>query len=527
MYKFYLLIVFVLGSAGFLHAADPNKENCQTDDSVIVNVALLEAAKDGDLDCVDRFTEPDFDVNMTGKRGEYADKTPLMVAAMSGKIEVVRFLHEKRDDLDVDKVDGEDKTALFLAVEEGHREIATFLAPLSEDINKRYGSIEVTVLHHAIGSGDTQLASYFLGNKGIDINAQNKDGDTPLMWAAARGQVEIVHKILNNRSVDIGLENNRGLTARYMISTYNVESMRNRQAILDMFNQYEGAVEKLAVEAEFITAAKQGNLSRVQSIFAAKQAEFDINKKESLEGSTALISAIAWERPNTARWLLAQSGIDVNLADNRGNTPLMHAVIVQNEELFFEIVHREDIKVHHKNQEGLAAIDIAEKKNNSRIVTLLRDKIDRDNAKLFRAVERGNVVSIANALDTGIDINARKNDGAGKTALITAAGSSYSKSNTTVLNTLLAKSGIDVNKQSNGGVTPIMAAVSQGNEAAANMLLRVEGIDLSLKNNQGETVFDLAQKSAVPGIVTAFEERSQSKGFSLRGVRSFFKGLFK
>jgi ankyrin repeat protein len=52
-----------------------------------------------------------------------------------------------------------------------------------------------------------------LKHKNIDVNLQDKDGNTALNWACARDQEEIVAILLQDERINIDLQNNEGQSA--------------------------------------------------------------------------------------------------------------------------------------------------------------------------------------------------------------------------------------------------------------------------------------------------------------------------
>ncbi|MHB9147106.1 MAG: ankyrin repeat domain-containing protein [Candidatus Amoebophilus sp.] len=68
-----------------------------------------------------------------------------------------------------------------------------------------------SLLHLAASRGYLQLANLLI-EQGIEINAQNNDGDTPLHLAAWEGHVEMARHLLEKGAI-LNVYNNNGLTA--------------------------------------------------------------------------------------------------------------------------------------------------------------------------------------------------------------------------------------------------------------------------------------------------------------------------
>ncbi|WP_265033965.1 ankyrin repeat domain-containing protein [Wolbachia endosymbiont (group A) of Sicus ferrugineus] len=64
---------------------------------------------------------------------------------------------------------------------------------------------------------------YFI-QKGADVNAKDKDGNTPLHLAAMKGKIDVV-KILLEYNADVNTKNNEGRTALYYAANNNHQEL--------------------------------------------------------------------------------------------------------------------------------------------------------------------------------------------------------------------------------------------------------------------------------------------------------------
>ncbi|WP_258075054.1 ankyrin repeat domain-containing protein [Brachyspira murdochii] len=161
---------------------------------------------------------------------------------------------------------------------------------------------------------ETQDLVKFLLEKGADINAQDNEGITTLMFAVKTDKVKIIDICLSQKA-DLNIKDNEGKTALfYTISSFGI--LENVKAMTEnMFGDY---------------------------------AKNYMNQKKMKE-TDAAIRLIK---------LFADNGADINAQDNRGNTLLMYAIALRNEPLINEILKlNPDINI--KNKEGKTANDIA------------------------------------------------------------------------------------------------------------------------------------------------------------------------
>lgn len=134
-------------------------------------------------------------------------------------------------------------------------------------------------IHDAAQAGDNAEIEKLL-KKGVDVNARDKNGETPLYEAATNGYTEIV-ELLISKGADVNAKDNDGITALHL-SAWN-------------------------------------NNSEMVAILIAKGADVNIKKND---GNTPLHDA-ASNNSKTAIKLLLLNGADINIKNNEGQTPAM------------------------------------------------------------------------------------------------------------------------------------------------------------------------------------------------------------
>jgi ankyrin repeat protein/Tfp pilus assembly protein PilF len=236
----YTEIVKILLSKG----ADANIKNRQGTTSLVL------FADNGNYEIVKLLLEADALPNIQDNLGW----TPLMCAARHGHAKVISQLLHYRASVDSRNIDG--STALMYAVENGHEDAVHELLLASADpntLNKsgscalnlaaEYSSEKIvemllnnggdinlknplnfnSLMHFAAQSGQIPTMKILI-TKGIDINAVNKDGSTPLMSAVLMNQNDAV-KLLLNHNADLNISANNGVTAMAIACSHNTEAI--------------------------------------------------------------------------------------------------------------------------------------------------------------------------------------------------------------------------------------------------------------------------------------------------------------
>jgi ankyrin repeat protein len=108
--------------------------------------------------------------------------TVLIQAAHKGQTDVVVALVERQSEMDVSAANDEGITALIAAASEGHAAIvSSLLAGTSAAVNTRDKDGTTAVMAAAV-RGHKDVVEVLV-SKGADVNAQNMDGHTALMFA--------------------------------------------------------------------------------------------------------------------------------------------------------------------------------------------------------------------------------------------------------------------------------------------------------------------------------------------------------
>ncbi|MGB0550583.1 MAG: ankyrin repeat domain-containing protein [Limisphaerales bacterium] len=234
----------------------------------------------------------------------------LIYACMSGDVALASKALE----------DGADITnfrPLWMASEEGHKNVVELLLQYKANVNKTHPDFGSTPLFQASQMGHTEVVRLLLEG-GADPNiAETDEGSTPLLMASSQGYYDVAMLLLN-AGADPNKGNNNGDTPLYVVSRYGhadvARLLLDRGADPNMARIYDGLTP-------LMVAAKKGKLDMVKVLLDRGA---NPNGVELINGDTPLILACERRNMNMVKLLLAR-GADPNKGNNNGDTPLRKA----------------------------------------------------------------------------------------------------------------------------------------------------------------------------------------------------------
>lgn len=198
-------------------------------------------------------------------------------------------------------------------------------------------------------------------NNGADINQQNNENKTALIYAVLNNNIDIVEILISN-GANINLQDNLGFTALMYASK---EGKIDMVKIL-LQNGANPNITNYNITTALMYAAKNGHKEIVQILLKAKA---NINVINTY-GVTALISAAITPHVEIIQMLINNSA-NINIQDHNGYTVLMYAIDKNHKNLIDQILKNSHVNIDIQTNNGNTALHIAVNNGNTKVVEKL------------------------------------------------------------------------------------------------------------------------------------------------------------
>ena len=294
---------------------------------------LIDAARFSRPEIIDQLVKAGADLHARDKDGN----TPLHIAAFSGNEPSVRALLAAGAGLE--QQDNKSQTPLILALSRGYVPPAKLLMDAGSNINAK-DEDQGNIFHAAARDNDNTriLQDLIKAAPHIDMNAQDKNGETPLMRAVRLSREHMACAFLeHNARTDIA--NNAGDTPLSLAIALTQTSV-----VVDILKKNPGE------------AARRLPNGKMPLHVAAENY------------STNLAS------------MLIDAGAKINTECTRTKNTALHSAVARNQRAMVEFLLDRGADIKAKNAQGEIAMDIANKIGNPAIIDLLtkaQERLDR------------------------------------------------------------------------------------------------------------------------------------------------------
>jgi len=303
----------------------------------------------------------------------------------------------------------------------------------------------------------------------FDVNAAQVDGATAIHWAVYNDDLEAVN-LLIKAGANVKVKNRNGITPLAMACLYG-----NAAIVESLLNAGGDAKERGTTgETTVMLAARNGNPAVIRLLVAQ---DVDVNARENLRGTTALMWAVEQKHPEAVKALLA-GGADFHLKSALAGLPRNYIAARVNtgdvedaairykeaaangrtylEQLEYEQKQGATFAGRRLNQQAAGQQQAANDADTEVVIAGLVGGGGGGLTALVLAAREGDIESAKLLLDAGADVNQVTEYG--WTPLLTATNNRHYK-----LAAYLIDHGADVNRPNKGGWTPLYLATDNRN----------------------------------------------------------------
>jgi ankyrin repeat protein len=354
------------------------------------------------------------------KIGSVREMNLLQKASLNGKTEIVRLILTPPDDL------------------KGF-DLHSFNENIKTKIDQNTELSKMTALHYASECGHSEIVK-MLVSAGASIDFSDNSGQRPLHYACHKGHLEVVKILFRADPSSINVSNKYGHTA------LQIAAFRNR-------------------------------INIVEFLITATQAHPNLLNAKSKDGRTPL--SLASENGNfEIVKMLVTAGASIDIRDDKGYTPLNHAVWYKNiVEFLITATEADPNFLNAKIRNGKTALHLASQRENVEILKILvaagasidiRDDKGYTPLHLAATYNRINIVKFlitATEADPNF-LNAKSKDG--RTPLCLAS----ERGNVEILRILVA-AGASTDIPDDHGNTPLHLAATESQSDSVEFLMTV------------------------------------------------------
>jgi len=357
---------------------------------------LFLATSDKNLDVVSYLIDNGVGVNCINKRGE----TPLLNAAEYSNLNIVKYLIERGARIDVK--DKEGNGVLHYAVNGGNWDIIKyFVEEMGVGVNEK-NKEKVTPLHLACENPNYKIIEYLV-EKGADVNAKDKKGNTPLHYLVGREFCDLkIVKFLIKSGAKVNAKNKEGDTplhlavvnckpdvVKYLISSGADVNAKNEDGEIPLCEAVGSGIEmvKLLVSNGAKVNIKMKGVGLGPLHMAVFTEDFEVVKYLVEHGADVDSGGHWWKLEKTTPLLLAAE---------KGNLKIVKYLI----EHGAKVDGKYRSKWYNEVEYGYTPILIAAKHGNSDVVKYLAEK----GAKLYVRSNLDATVLHYSALNCDVDL---------------------------------------------------------------------------------------------------------------------------
>ncbi|MCF6808536.1 ankyrin repeat domain-containing protein [Thiotrichales bacterium 19S9-12] len=451
-------------------------------------------------------------LNKPNKHGQ----SPLMIAIINNKTEMVKFLLAQGADVNCQNENG--SSPLHQAAIKGHENIVKLLLKKGANPNSTENNMKISATQLAILIQNKNILNSLLEVANINNPiALDQEGNTTLNYAMihydrSQKSKDIILSVLEKCDTKhINTKNNAKCSSLKYAVLYNekdlVEALLQKGAEVDIDvlqaseNSSNTIKELLKPYANqlLLDAAKNNNVERTETALKAG-ATIDFQDES---GMTPLHHAALKGHESVVKKLL-ENNANPNATDKDNYTPLHTAATKNNTNIISNLINN-GANLSISCIDG-TPLDVANHHRQTEVAVILEFR-NRLNEEFIRAVRLNRIETATDLLNRGAQINGK--DSCGSTALHYAANNGFDD----LINILLHNKA-DIHAKDQQGKTPLMQAIYANHHSSYDLLLKKGA------NKLDEQAVDLPANRSLsqPPILSSFNSSIASEHIDRKTV---------
>ncbi|KAN0073515.1 Ankyrin repeat-containing domain protein [Elaphomyces granulatus] len=293
------------------------------------NIALQAAAEKGNVDLVKLLLKVD---GINPNFGDHSKSAPLILAAKNGHSDVVEMLLATAN-VDPDIRDQYSASPLFYACKNAY-ESKAYVSIVKQLLNRGDVDLNALAIFHKlpyvnsstplIAASEFEVVELLLAEDGIDINACNANGETPLMDAMNGKRAQKIKALLARDDWDPTIVSSDGdHLFPFSVRAGDVAIVKS---VLDHPSNIDPNVMNSFTGTALMKACSEGHLDVVQFLLGIEG--IDVHRQDN-QGRTAFSEAASSgkfeDHSQVVKLFLTRDDIDINQPDHNGRTALFWA----------------------------------------------------------------------------------------------------------------------------------------------------------------------------------------------------------